>query len=148
MTSQGFPTESKVRSNAQQVIREAQENRRQNDEEVNNHCRNISEGDILAYAKCRATNNGTLELTFDEAKVANEKNNSHFWKESMEAAEFTLNIGLAALPKQQVQAILKGILLWALPLLTLYLLGYAVAWARSGFKNFHSESRYSGEDFD
>lgn len=148
MTSQSFPAESQVRSNAQQIIREAQENRRQKDEEINNHCRNISEGDMLAHAKCLATNNGTLGLTFDEAKVANEKKNYHFWKESMEAAEFTLNIDLAALPKQQAQAILKGILLWALPLLTLYVLGYAVAWARSGFKNFHSESRYPGQDTD
>lgn len=148
MTSQGFPTESQVRSNAQQVIREAQENRRQKDEEISDHCRNISEGDILVYAKCLTTNNGTSGLTFNEAKVANEKKNSHFWKESTEAAEFTLDIGLAALPKQQFQAILKGILLWALPLLTLYLLGYALAWARSGFKIFHSESRYSGQDSD
>ncbi len=148
IVSQSFPTESQVRSNAQQVFLEAQENRRQKDEEINNHCRNISEGDVLAYAKCWQINNGTPELNTDEAKAANERKNSHFWKENMEAAEYNLNTGLAELPKQQVQAILKGILLWALPLMAIYLLGYSAAWIRSGFKNFKSDSRYSGQDPD
>lgn len=148
IAAQGFPTESQVRLNAKQVFREAQENRRQKDEEVNKHCRNISEDDMFVYAKCLQTNNGTWGLNIDEAKIANESKNSHFWKESMEAAEFTLNIGLAALPKQQVQAILKGILLWVLPLLALYLLGYGVAWVKSGFKTFQSDSRYLGKDPD
>lgn len=134
LTFQNFPQEQQVHVAANQAQRDAMDARRAKEDEVRHHCHSISGGNTLAYTQCLDINNGTQGLSSDERRAITELKNTQFHNALRETTDRIITNGLEQLPKNQAWVALQGLLIWAIPLLTIYALGLGVAWIKSGFK--------------
>lgn len=134
MTYRNFPLEQQIHVNANQVYADGMDARRAQEEEVRRHCQSISGDDIFAFMRCMDINYGTQGLGFDERRAATELRNAKFHNDLRETIDRIIKNDLEQLPENQAWVVFQGLLIWVMPLLSVYALGLGVVWIKSGFK--------------